>query len=152
MLKRLRQGLRNLRRRAKTPVAAQIPVPAATAPPLIKPSPPAAFQAALDALGPGAVTVADIGARWGAADAWFRLKPLARLYGFEPDPVECQRLNDRAEPGQERFFPVALGRSTREATLYVTKEPACSSLFPPSAFMLERFPSLRGIMPLERTA
>jgi len=109
-----------------------------------------AFRAALETLGPGAITVADVGARWGAADAWFRLKPLARMVGFEPDPAECQRLNTLCDPNSERFYPVALGKVNGQGLLHVTREPACSSLFPPSEFIRSRFPSLRTIMTPER--
>ena len=110
-----------------------------------------ALQRALAKLGPGSVTVADVGARWGAATSWFRMKPLAKLIGFEPDPVECQRLNESANQTQERLFPVALGNHDGPATLYVTREPACSSLFPPSQFMLARYQQLRDLMEVERT-
>jgi FkbM family methyltransferase len=109
-----------------------------------------AFENALRILGPQSLTIADVGARWGATDAWFRLKPLAFLIGFEPDAAECERLNATADPTQEKFYPVALGRSDGEGRLYVTKEPACSSLYPPSDSMLETYPSLRPIMSLDR--
>lgn len=107
---------------------------------------PTAMTMALAVLGPAAMSIVDVGARWGASQAWFRLKPLAKLYGFEPDPVECARLNQRAEPGQEEFVPLALGRENGTGTLHVTREPACSSLYPPSPAMLARFPSLRAVM------
>ena len=110
-----------------------------------------AFRAALEALGAGAATIADVGARWGAADAWFRMRPLARLIGFEPDPVECARLNAAAESGQERFYPVALGGVDGSGTLHVTQEPACSSLYPPAAAILRCYPSLRPLMTPVRT-
>lgn len=103
---------------------------------------PTALQIALDHLGPRAVTIADVGARWGAEDAWFRLAPLARVIGFEPDPVECARLNAAFDPAECRFVPAALGRRVGPATLHLTHEPACASLFPPSAWMRERFPLL----------
>jgi FkbM family methyltransferase len=107
---------------------------------------PSALQIALEALGPNSVAIADVGARWGAAAAWFRLKPLARVFGFEPDPEECARLNQLAEPGQEQFAPFALGGRDGKGTLYLTREPACSSLYPPSPEMIERYPSLRASM------
>ena len=113
---------------------------------------PTVYPIALEVLGPGAATFLDVGARWGAEASWFRLKPLARLIGFEPDPVECRRLNEKAESGQETFVPAALSNYPGRGTLYVTREPACSSLYPPSAEMLARFPSLREIMTPVRTA
>ncbi len=110
-------------------------------------SPPArpssAFALALARLGRRAVTVVDVGARWGAEQAWFRLDPLARLIGFEPDATECARLNAAFDPTACRFVPSALGRRTGPATLHLTREPACASLFPPNEWMRERFPLLR---------
>src|SRR5581483_9507402 len=58
---------------------------------------------------------------------------------------ECARLNQAAGP-HEAFVPAALGREDGSATLHVTREPACSSLYPPSAAVLDRYPSLRPFM------
>ena len=93
----------------------------------------------------GSITIADVGARWGATEAWFRLPGLARLIGFEPDAEECAQLNRQAGP-HERFYPVALGKINGEATLHLTAHPACASLYPPSRAMLDRYPSLRPLM------
>jgi len=110
-----------------------------------------ALAAALSVLGAGGMTIADVGARWGAADAWFRLRPFAKLVGFEPDPTECARLNSLCDPATEQFFPTALGGFDGESTLYLTKEPACSSTYPPSQAILDRYPSLRAIMAVDKT-
>ncbi len=107
-----------------------------------------AFRAALEELGLGALKIVDVGARWGAGESWFRIAPLGRLYGFEPDPEECARLNSQPSFSCEQFFPMALGKVDGEAVLHVTRQPACSSLFPPSEFMRERFPTLRSDMEL----
>ena len=105
-----------------------------------------ALRDALAALGPGGLTVADVGARWGAAESWFRLKPLARLVGFEPDPAECARLNALADPAAERVHPTALGRHDGPGTLHVTTHAGCSSLYPPSEAALRAHPRLRSFM------
>ncbi len=105
-----------------------------------------AFRAALREFGPRSLNIIDVGARWGTVDAWFRVAPLARIFGFEPDAVECQRLNSLFKSDSEQFYPYALGRVDGDATRYVTGEPACSSLFPSSEFMRERFPTLRSDM------
>ena len=65
----------------------------------------------------GSITIADVGARWGAAEAWFRLPGLARLIGFEPDVEECAQLNRQAGP-HERYYPVALGNVNGPKTLW----------------------------------
>ncbi len=100
-----------------------------------------AVDAALKELGPGSITVVDVGARWGANEAWYRLKPLVNLIGFEPDVEECARLNQGADT-HEKFYPLALGSHAGAATLYVTVNPASSSLYKPSQQILERFPDL----------
>ncbi len=98
-------------------------------------------KVAQEILGEHAITVLDIGARWGAEDSWWRMKGLAQLVGFEPDPVECGRLNDCAERG-EKYLPVALADAVGERTLHVAKHPACSSLYPPIEALIERYPVL----------
>jgi hypothetical protein len=85
-------------------------------------------------------TIRDVGARW-AVDAgqagWYRVPPLGRLIGFEPDLGECARLNAAARPGQ-RFVPVALGATTGPRTLHLIRDPACASLYPPAKATLDR--------------
>ncbi len=101
-----------------------------------------------DILGTGSITVLDVGARWGTEDAWYRIPPLARVVGFEPDPEECARLNARAAPnGTERYVPLALGARTGRAALHVTKEPGCSSLYPPDPAVIARYPLLEVMTP-----
>lgn len=67
--------------------------------------------------------------------------PLARVIGFEPDVAECERLNAQFD-GSARFVPVALGQRRETATLHVTREPGCSSLFAPNAIAIRRYPAL----------
>jgi FkbM family methyltransferase len=118
-----------------------------------QPHPDRAFSAALSRLGPRAVTVVDVGARWlDTTPPWFRLDPLVHVIGFEPDPTECERLAAQADPAAHRFVPVALGREPGTTTLHVTREPACSSLYPPSGWMRARYPSLHTLMELTGTA
>ncbi len=101
---------------------------------------------AAEVLGAGATTVLDVGARWGAGGVWWRLDPLARLIGFDPDPVECARLNALLPAGAlEKFVPVALGKEPGPATLHITLEPGCSSIYPPDETLADRFPGLRVI-------
>ena len=107
-----------------------------------------AFRAALEELGLGALNIVDVGARWGDCESWFRLAPLGRLFGFEPDAEECSRLNCQTNHACDQFFPYGLGKVDGEALLHVTRQHACSSLFSPSEFMRERFPTLRSDMEL----
>lgn len=83
----------------------------------------------------------DVGARWGPQDSWRALSPPVQIVAFEPDEAECRRLAD-AETGQVRYEPVALGATSGPATLYVTRDPACSSLYPPDERAIAAHPSL----------
>src|SRR6266545_3934779 len=74
------------------------------------------------------IVIADVGCRWGFADTWEQLGGRCRAIGFEPDERECERLRKRYHdrPWVE-IVAHALGREAGPATLYVTREPACSS-------------------------
>lgn len=58
--------------------------------------------------------------------------------GFEPDPEECARLM-RAAGRRYYYFPVAVGKCSGTRTLYLTSNPACSSLLAPNAAFFGRF-------------
>lgn len=99
-----------------------------------------------DILGRYSTTVLNVGARWGDPGSWWRLEPVANLVGFEPDPVECARLNQAAQSNRrERYLPLALGAEKREATLYQTALPECASIYPPLEKLASRFPQLEVI-------
>jgi FkbM family methyltransferase len=90
-------------------------------------------------LKPHCTTVIDVGARWGMADAWYRIPPVTKLIGFEPDKAECARLNRSSRP-EERYVPLALHRYTGRTTLYRTADPACSSFYEPDQELVARYP------------
>ena len=107
-------------------------------------------QLASEILGERSAIVLDVGARWGAENTWWRLSPLAKLIGFEPDAAECQRLNTlHGDYRTDEHIPLALSDNCGSATLYVTSEPACSSLYPPDQRLIDRYPDLACIR-LER--
>ena len=87
------------------------------------------------------VVVCDVGARWGIEDRWSGLAGRVRIFGFDPDAIECERLNALAEPGVQ-YIPVALGSSAQRSTLHHTIEPACSSLYKPIDELADNFPEL----------
>ncbi|TDU01049.1 FkbM family methyltransferase [Azorhizobium sp. AG788] len=91
----------------------------------------------------------DVGARWGANPVWAPLGDLGRILCFEPEPEECARLN-AARPPNVEYLPVGLGGTIGTATLHVTKEPGCSSVFPPVPELVANYPCL-DIMAEERT-
>lgn len=89
------------------------------------------------------MAVVDVGCRWGFADTWEDLGDRCEIVGFEPDRVECERLREhyRDRPWV-RIVPHALGAAQRDATLYITREPACSSVYPPIDDVVDRHPRL----------
>jgi FkbM family methyltransferase len=87
------------------------------------------------------IVVLDAGCRWGFADEWERLGERARLYGFDPDREECERLREQyADRPWVSVEAVALGRTAGPATLHVTREPAQSSLYAPLTSVAESYP------------
>ncbi|GEM_PF-358023 len=103
-------------------------------------------------LGRFCCTVVDVGARFGAGDAWWRLHPLAKLVGFDPDPEECKRLSRLASPERpELYVPCALGRQNETVRFHETSEPGCSSLYPPRVELIERYPVLSCMQPIRES-
>ena len=88
------------------------------------------------------IVYVDIGARWGIAEPWISFDDFLTVIAFEPDSVECEKLNARAQEGQKqiRYFPIGLSDKRGEATLYLTKSPGCSSMLKPNKKLLIDFP------------
>jgi FkbM family methyltransferase len=85
------------------------------------------------------LVLADVGVRWGFDERWLALPPATRLIGFDADPQECEALARRHAHVPGAVFPaVALGADDGSATLHVTEEPACSSLFEPDVDFARR--------------
>src|SRR5688572_16193220 len=86
------------------------------------------------------VTLVDVGARGGLDPRWRPFYGSLSVVGFEPDPTECARLNERQWPYRARFLPNALGaRDGEVATLYLCKQPGCSSLLRPNVVLCDQF-------------
>jgi len=77
------------------------------------------------------IVVADIGCRWGFAEDFLSDAESFTIYGFDPDREECQRLDARYASAYIQAVPVALGSDNTEKELYLTVNPACSSLYQP---------------------
>ncbi|MDG2991211.1 FkbM family methyltransferase [Candidatus Synechococcus calcipolaris G9] len=96
------------------------------------------------------ITIAQIGSRKLSlnddlgSQEWQIFAPNLTIYGFDADVDACeaanQDLQERAPNWNEIHLPIALGRETTEVTLYVTKNPFCSSLYPPDENFVNRFP------------
>jgi len=64
--------------------------------------------------------------------------PHARFIGFEPDEKAYQRLARNPPPGYT-YYKAAVGAREEARTLYLTREPACSSLLKPNAAFFGQF-------------
>ena len=107
------------------------------------------------------MTICNVGSRklareddYGSGE-WGIFAPNLTIYGFDADADACDQANADIEARQvnwtEKHIPLALGSAAREATLYVTKNPMCSSLYPPSESYVQRFHQLIEVMELDFT-
>ena len=95
----------------------------------------------------GRIVVVDVGCRWGFAERFLskECQKSFRIYGFDPDLLECERLQasyKHLPDGYVTCMPIGLAGGAGMRNLYLTKEPACSSLHPPMQFLVENYPAL----------
>ena len=85
----------------------------------------------------------DIGARKRIEIPWLRLakQGLANAYGFEPDPIEHQRLSQSTVV---TYLPHALGNYCGTSKFYITKNRGCCSCKKPNFDLLDRYPYTKG--------
>jgi len=107
------------------------------------------YDAVIPLLGSGPLVYVDCGARGSALPSWLRPAKTARYIGIEADAAECERLTARQKPRHE-YIAAALGRSAEARTLYVTKNPACSSLLRPNSELLAPFGEMSDFFIVER--
>jgi FkbM family methyltransferase len=88
------------------------------------------------------LVVLDIGCRWGFAEKFTQNKDAFRVYGFDPDVAECARLALRYEGLDVCLVPLGLAGQSGKRTLYITHEPACSSLLRPDPYLTDNYPAL----------
>lgn len=90
-----------------------------------------------------------------ASLGWEIFAPNLSIYGFDADADACEAANANLESRQinwtEEQIPLAMSNSVGESTLYVTKHPMCSSLYPPNEPYLERFSGLPELVNLDFT-
>jgi FkbM family methyltransferase len=86
---------------------------------------------------------------------WDVFAPNLTIYGFDADADACDQANQDIEARQvnwqEKHLPFALSSSVDNATLYVTANPICSSLYPPNEPFLQRFVNLPELVNLDFT-
>jgi len=78
------------------------------------------------------------GARGEARNRLTAALPRARFLGFEADAEAHARLSRQAQPGYT-YYHAAVGAREETRTLYVTREPACSSLLKPNTGFFGQF-------------
>lgn len=81
----------------------------------------------------------DIGARGGISEQWKPIAQHARVIGFEPDQLECDRLN-AAGTGVE-FHPIALHSSPGEHVFSLTESEFCHGFRACDPKYFGRFPN-----------
>jgi lipopolysaccharide transport system ATP-binding protein len=96
------------------------------------------YEAALDRK----LVVVDVGCRWGFAQKFMDKNKLFQVIGFDPDIEECHRLTQHYSEGSVTLVPVALAEFMGTRTLYITQEPACSSLLQPDPYLTANYPAL----------
>lgn len=90
------------------------------------------------------IVIVDVGCRWGFADKFIQNKNIEsmKIYGFDPDAQECERLESMYNNENIKLIPVGLSNQVGKRTLYLTKEPACSSLYKPNKKLTQEYPAL----------
>jgi FkbM family methyltransferase len=96
------------------------------------------------------INIVDLGARGGLNFDVERFTSEFRVFAIELDPEECSRLNE-IEKGKQtsrtHYFPVALSSKNESRNFYLTKDPACSSMYPPIEYLAKRYRELECIDP-----
>ncbi len=93
----------------------------------------------------------DLGAMDVGADSDYAALARAKnvsVFGFEPVPEECEKLNRNASAGR-RFLPYAIGDG-RTHELRICNFPMTSSLFEPNRQFCEKFQNLAELMQVVR--
>ncbi len=79
----------------------------------------------------------------------FHALPEARVFAFEPDAAACGEINRLTDgfAADIRAWPHALGGCCGRQTLYETRHPMSSSLYPPNEALLRRYADLEVMYP-----
>lgn len=88
------------------------------------------------------LVIVDVGCRWGFAERFLDQIDDFQIYGFDPDAQECTLLNERYSSEFVTAVPLGLSSTTGKRVLYLTKEPACSSLIKPDEYLTTNYPAL----------
>lgn len=90
------------------------------------------------------INIVDVGAREDLFEPYGQLpKNLFKVYGFEPDREEAERLSNRFDSKEREYFPYGLWDTSTEIELSYAKAPGNSSIHPPNLEELKSiFPPL----------
>lgn len=87
------------------------------------------------------------------SQGWHIFAPNLSIYGFDADEDACNEANNDIKARQvdwvEKHIPLALGKAIEGRTLYVTKHPMCSSLYPPNEAYISRMAILPELASLD---
>lgn len=83
--------------------------------------------------------ILDVGAREGVEFRWDFYGDRVFKIGFEPDVVECDRLNQSVRDRNCKFYPVALGKKREKRRFSVCQQLKFSSFYPANMQFLRRF-------------
>ena len=86
-------------------------------------------------------TFIDIGSRAGIPTRWKPLEEKLKIIGFEPDLVECNKLNEEYlnYKSDAIFYPTALLESNKRAHIFNCNDPAVDSFYEPNSKLWARF-------------
>ena len=84
--------------------------------------------------------IVDVGARGGFAPHWSIFSDQINCIGFEPDVIECEKLNRSSSDLNRRVYPFALHKNKGIYPFYITKLPNSSGFYPTDMGIVERFP------------
>jgi len=83
----------------------------------------------------------DGGARGGLDSTWENIENIIQIIGFEPEPDSYQALLEESKniDAKLKIFPNAIYDKNGSSSLYITKNEAASSIYPPNESFLSRF-------------
>lgn len=90
------------------------------------------------------IMLVDVGARGGIHRKWNLLSESIKVLGFEPDPEECIRLNEKSKKNHT-CLPIALHNRSGTIEMNITKNPVNSSIYLPNFPLWNRFPNLHEL-------
>jgi FkbM family methyltransferase len=91
------------------------------------------------------INIIDLGARGGLNFDIRKFNSEVQVFAIELDLNECARLNEleKINPdSRTRYFPIALSSTNETRNFHLTRDPACSSIYPPIEHLADRFKEL----------